>query len=532
MRALGEIGPGSAAAVSDIAAALSDRDENVRRESAQALGKIGPESRPAIPALMAALGDDSDTVKWLAVWALGRIGGKAVPPLIALLDDEKLQDTAVVALGDIGAAARPAVHSLVELLQKPGLSTDRASDVVLALSRIGPAAEEAAPTLLKILADEKSDLRPYAAWALAQIGAKDEVPQLIRALFAERDPGSELSIVIFIAVLTLDPEKEAYFRLALKGVTELLANESSLVRQEAATALGAVGKKAATAVPKLAAGLDDPDPEVRSALLSALAAIGPEAAEALPAVIKSLADPAYPVRYSASFAVGKIGPAAKVTAPVLEQNLQDQDPVLRFASAWALVQVDPQRSNLATLCLEPLRWGLKSADSRIRKEAAQALGALGPEAASSVSDLETVGKDDDNVHKSAKLDAAQEYRPAESELARILRARPREPWRRDEIACGCIRCLTRRLPAWGTRFDPGSGRVSTSSTPAWLESTNGNRRSAPGSASIAKVRGLAPVRSTVNWTWAAGAVRCTEFPSASKTWSTWPVGRPQPEPRG
>jgi HEAT repeat protein len=403
LNALGEIGPGSAAAVGDIAVALADRDENIRRESAQALGKIGPESRPAIPALMAALGDDCETVKGLAVWALGRIGGKAVPPLIALLDDDNLQDTAIAALGDIGPAARPAVHSLVELLRKPGISTERASDIILALSRIGPAAEEAATTLLQILADEKSDLRPYAAWALGQIGAKDEIPQLIRALFAERDPGSELSVVILISVLTLDPEKELYFSLALKGVTELLTNESGLVRQAAATALAAVGKKAASAVPKLAAGLDDPDPEVRSAFLAALAAIGPEAVEALPAVIKLLADPAYPVRYAASFAIGKIGPAAKVTAPVLEQNLQDQDPVLRFASAWALVQVDPQRSNLASLCVEPLRWGLKSDDSRVRKEAAQALGVLGLEAASSVSDREAAGKGDgDNVDKSAR----------------------------------------------------------------------------------------------------------------------------------
>ena len=134
--------------------------------------------------------------------------------------------------------------------------------------------------------------------------------------------------------------------------------------------------------------------------------------------------------------MGKIGPAAKVTVPLLEQNLQDRDPLLRFASAWALLQVDPQRSDLATLCTEPLRWGLKYANSRLQTEAAQALGSLGPDAANAVPDLEALAKDADDIVRQEATEAATENQPSETESARFLRARAREPGQRNEIVPG------------------------------------------------------------------------------------------------
>jgi HEAT repeat protein len=412
LRALGDIGPASAAAVGDMSAALADKDENIRRESALALGKIGPEAKSGIPALIAALSDKSELVKGQAVWAMSRIGANAVPPLIALLEDDKLQDTAVVCLGNIGAAARPAVPSLVKLLSQSEMPTDLGREILLTLSRIGPAAAESVPALLKILSDEQSELRPYAAWAIAQIGFKPAIPLLIRALPADEDSNpSELSIVLPLAVLTLNPESvprnEVYITWAKKRGVALLEHPSSLVRQAAAAALASIGERAALAVPQLAVGVEDADPEVRGACLSTLAAIGPDAAEALPAIIRALADPVHAVRYSASYAVGKIGPAAKVTAPLLVQNLQDQDPLLRFTSAWALLMVDPQRSNLASLCTEPFRWGLKYADAHVRREAAQALGSLGPDAASAVPDLEALAKDADEIVHQAANEALQ-----------------------------------------------------------------------------------------------------------------------------
>jgi HEAT repeat protein len=424
LRALGNIG--SDAAVVDIATALGDRDERVRFEAASALGTIGPEAKAAIANLISALGDESERVRWRAGWALGRIGAKTVSALTAVLEDEQQRTLAVAALGDIGPAARPAVPKLVELLSQDHLPKSLATEIIKTISHIGPGAGEAVPILLKIFDDEESELRPDAAWALAQIGVTEAVPRFFREMTRSEPTDSDLASVLPMAVLILNPANDAIYNVARKRATSLLEHESSLVKQMAAGALASSGKRAAPAVPQLTAGLEDPDPEVRGAFLATLAAIGPDAEESLPGVIKALADPVYPVRYSASYTVGRIGTAAKVTAPLLEQNLQDQDPLLRFASAWALVQVEPQRPDLAPLCLESFRWGLKYPNPRIRMEAAQALGKLGPNAASAMPDLEAAAKEADPIFRAAAEEALRQIQD-QSEKPRGFFDRVRSP---------------------------------------------------------------------------------------------------------
>ncbi|HEY3963679.1 MAG TPA: HEAT repeat domain-containing protein [Planctomycetaceae bacterium] len=401
--ALGDIG--AVAAVNDLATALEDRDEDVRRESAQALGKIGPPAKPAIPALLRALEDPADSVKWHVAEALSRIGEAAVVPLIERLSDKHLQYAAVIILGDIGPAAHVAVRPLLQLMSRAGHSTDLEREIVLALSRIGPAAKEAVPTLLAILGDEANQARSAAAWALAKIGAKETIPQLIAAF--PKSAGSDLAITVPIAVMILNPEDESHFNWAREQVIGLLKHDSKAVRTEAALALATVGAKAAAAIPDLAAGLKDPDPAIRNAFLTTLAAIGPESVGALPAIGKALGDPVDSVRSSASHAVGMLGPAAKLAIPLLVQNLQREDPFLQFASAWALVRVEPQRERLAEECLAPLRRGLVSSNPQMRSDAAQTLGLLGSAAAKAMPDLEALAADgDENIRKSAQ-DAIQ-----------------------------------------------------------------------------------------------------------------------------
>jgi HEAT repeat protein len=72
-RAIGEIGPGAAAAVPSLVALLADRDEGSRNSACDGLAGIGSAATKAIPALKKALRDPSTDVRSLAQQALDQI---------------------------------------------------------------------------------------------------------------------------------------------------------------------------------------------------------------------------------------------------------------------------------------------------------------------------------------------------------------------------------------------------------------------------------------------------------------------------
>jgi HEAT repeat protein len=78
-RALGHLGPVARPAVYDLAtAAVEDRDEAVRRESARALRRIGKTSASAFPYLTTALRDRSPSVRIEAASTLNAISNAMV----------------------------------------------------------------------------------------------------------------------------------------------------------------------------------------------------------------------------------------------------------------------------------------------------------------------------------------------------------------------------------------------------------------------------------------------------------------------
>src|SRR5688572_7641435 len=86
--------------------ALSDSDENVRRDAAYDLAKLGPEAKVALPALIKAVADDDEQVSWVSMQTIARIGPEAagaVPALIRMLDnrEEQFVYRAAFALGNI-----------------------------------------------------------------------------------------------------------------------------------------------------------------------------------------------------------------------------------------------------------------------------------------------------------------------------------------------------------------------------------------------------------------------------------------------
>src|SRR5689334_3971309 len=77
---LGNVGPGDAAVVPALLAALRDRDAGVRREAIVALMKCGPDARGAVPALVELRQHDRDAqVRAYAARALERVGSETEP---------------------------------------------------------------------------------------------------------------------------------------------------------------------------------------------------------------------------------------------------------------------------------------------------------------------------------------------------------------------------------------------------------------------------------------------------------------------
>jgi HEAT repeat protein len=406
--ALGNMGAAAAPAVSDLVKLLKDENEDVRRIAAGALGRIGQAAETAIPALIAALDDERGPVALHAAEALGRIGPYAVPHLAKALSDPRRQHLAVMVLAEMGPAAKPAVSGLVAALKEYDSKQTESShefcrEVILTLSHMGPDAKEAVPALLDILDNEKHGLRGGAAWALANIGAKEAIPYLHKAL--ETADGSRLHLVAPVALMLLEPDNEDSIRLAVPNLASALENKSGAIRREAAATLARIGPKAAPAVEKLTAVLQDPDPTIRNAALLALASIGPESTGAVPKIMLELNDANYPVRYSAIFALGKIGRTARQAIPILEKNLQDPDDFLQTASAWALLQIDPKGEQRAAQCLKPLMNGLAIPDPRVRAQVIIGLGLLGPAAKPAAKAIQQLSKDPDEAVRKAVADA-------------------------------------------------------------------------------------------------------------------------------
>jgi len=83
---------------------------------------------------------------------------------------------------------------------------------------------------------------------------------------------------------------------------------------------------------------------VRQNAALALGAIGPDAKEAVPALTKLLQDPEWTVRRHAALALGEIGPAAQESMPALSKLKQDHQSLVRKAAEEAIRRIRGAKS--------------------------------------------------------------------------------------------------------------------------------------------------------------------------------------------
>ncbi len=267
-QALNQLGT---AAVPTLIAALQDADPKTRSQAASALGTMGVDAETALPALKQALQDPNAAVQIQAAYALASIDPdsrtaaalvlvqsltnptvraqslrllsfvstntplpeEAVPVLISALHDPKqsIRLSAIDTLGNLGAAAAPAVAAISQALQteKDGVLRAQAAE---ALQKLGTVAAPALPALLQALSDREGWVSANAATALGSLGAAaaGATPKLIT----------------------------------------LLQDPSESTRRSAAWALGQIGPAAKPAIPALQVALKDQDDFVRDAAANAI----------------------------------------------------------------------------------------------------------------------------------------------------------------------------------------------------------------------------------------------------------------------
>jgi HEAT repeat protein len=164
-----------------------DEDREARESAATALGKLHDPAlcEPLLVELESRMDSDSTLVSYIAE-ALGELGNpKAIPPLAKLVGhvDPDVQGAASFALARLGPDGIP---TLCEILKEPSHSGRRY--VVRALCAKDCAA--ALPILLAILENPKDDkfVRGEAARGLGRYGKSPEVyPALVRILENEKD---------------------------------------------------------------------------------------------------------------------------------------------------------------------------------------------------------------------------------------------------------------------------------------------------------------------------------------------------------
>ena len=313
-------------------------------------------------------------------------------------------------LGRMGPAAAEAVPQLLKALEDEVWMVR--SDAAEALGKMGPEAAEAVPQLLKALEDEVWIVRQDAAKALSKMGpaAAEAVPQLLK-LLEDKDWMVRYNSASVLG--TMGPA-------AAEAVPQLLKlledeDEDEYVRRNAAEALGTMGPAATAAVPQLLKLLEDSDAYLRGNSAEALGKMGPAAAEAVPQLLKLLEDEKEIVRSNAARALGEMGPAAAEAVPQLLQALEDEKEIVRSNAARALGEMGPAIAEAVPQLLKALEdevW-------MVRSDAAEALGKMGPEAAEAVPHLLKALEDEDEDVCSHAAEALAKIGPADFPLPRV-----------------------------------------------------------------------------------------------------------------
>ena len=215
-----------------------------------------------------AFGHESHSVRSSAFHAVGALGPKArdaVPALIEALEQPHLQMYAASAIRELGVTARAAIPKLIEVLDSAfDAGREFGGDpgtVLLAVEKLGPSAEEAAPAAARYLNHPEARLRVFAGRALIGVGKPEPFVAVATQLL--RETCQDYSTGWHAAVTRLMGRLGEAAKPLVEELGGMLADEDPLVRLSAAMAFEEIGEHAAHQVSSLIGALSDPSGRVR-----------------------------------------------------------------------------------------------------------------------------------------------------------------------------------------------------------------------------------------------------------------------------
>ena len=355
-------------------------------QAAMELAEFGADAKPALGDLIAALQskhDDAQLTEDLrlnAAIAIGKIGKPAVPALRELLGgtNKDARFYAIWALGWVGPDAADAAPDLIKAMADKDDNIRRKA--AYSLGRIAASPKKTIDVLLAAFKDPHEDVRQAASDALAKFG-KDAVPGLLEAL-KDTDVKVRLQAARAVHEMGTDAKDAAPLLRDL-----LLAKDSGNEVNDYAQALSKLGK---AGVPALIDAFKDDRANVQQAAFAALHQSG---ADAVPALVDALGDKKATVRRLAAQVlmplrvsdksvvtalayaiknddddsvrqicvqcIAQLGVSGKLAAPALVHALSDSNNQVRFQAFYAL-------QNMGENARDGLLKALNNKDDRIR----------------------------------------------------------------------------------------------------------------------------------------------------------------------
>lgn len=248
----------------------SARSADARRQAEEAIRAIGTNALP--PLLLWIRQEDSDT-RQRAFRLVERLGFSKIELRRAL----RWRSFAFFGFRLLGPAAGPAIPELTRLLENDSAAIDYgknltvAESAVLALGEIGAAA---IPALSRALTNRNVNVRKSAALKLGEFGlaAGETIPALVGAL-------SDTNVEVRLYATRSLGQIHENPGLVVPALVKDLSNRWDLLRKDTALALAAFGPQAEPAVPQLMQLLSNKleEPMVRNAAQGALRAIAGDA---------------------------------------------------------------------------------------------------------------------------------------------------------------------------------------------------------------------------------------------------------------